>query len=77
MLRAARCHLKANEPDIRIRAKKLTALAAARIPEYLRKGDIDAVDEIVRREIGVGLEAAGLSGMRSHAEIEAVDTPQR
>ncbi len=44
VLRAARNHLKANEPDIRIRATKLTALAAARIPEYLRKGDIDAVD---------------------------------
>jgi precorrin-2 dehydrogenase / sirohydrochlorin ferrochelatase len=62
ILRAARNHLKANEPDIRIRARKLTALAAARIPEYLRKGDLDAVEEILRREIGIGLEAAGLLG---------------
>jgi precorrin-2 dehydrogenase/sirohydrochlorin ferrochelatase len=74
VLRAARIHLKANEPDIRVRAKKLTALAAARIPEYLRKDDIDAVDEIVRGEIGVGLDALGLSRMRTRAETEARST---
>ena len=56
VLRAARRHLQANEPNIAIRAKKLTALAAARIPEYLRKGDLDAVEEIIRRELGVGLD---------------------
>jgi precorrin-2 dehydrogenase/sirohydrochlorin ferrochelatase len=74
VLRAARNQLKANEPDIRIRAKKLTALAAARIPEYLRKGDIDAIDAIVRREISVGLDALGLSSMRTRAETEARST---
>jgi len=63
VLRAARNHLKANEPDIRIRARKLTALAATGIPEYLRKGDLDAVEEILRREIGIGLEAMGLLGI--------------
>ncbi len=58
VLRAARQHLRANEPNIAIRAKKLTALAAARIPEYLRNGDLDAVEKILRRDIGVGLRAA-------------------
>jgi precorrin-2 dehydrogenase / sirohydrochlorin ferrochelatase len=63
VLRAARHRLKVNEPDIRVRAKKLTALAAARIPEYLRTGDLDAVEEIIRREIGVGLDALGLTSI--------------
>ena len=52
----------------RIRAKKLTALAAARIPEYLRNGDLDAVEKILRREIGVGLDALGLSSIGAAPE---------
>jgi len=67
VLRVARNHLKANEPDIGIRARKLTALAAAHIPEYLRKGDIDAVEEILRREIGIGLDASGLTSIAIRA----------
>jgi precorrin-2 dehydrogenase/sirohydrochlorin ferrochelatase len=63
VLRAARQHLRANEPNIAIRAKKLTALAAARIPEYLRKGELDAVEQILRRELGVGFEPLGLSSV--------------
>ncbi|HLX37659.1 MAG TPA: bifunctional precorrin-2 dehydrogenase/sirohydrochlorin ferrochelatase [Candidatus Binataceae bacterium] len=65
ILRAARNHLKANEPDIRIRARKLTALAAIGIPEYLRRGDLDAIEAILRREIGIGLEAMGLSSIEA------------
>jgi len=60
ILRSARSHLKANEPESRIRARKLTSLAAARIPEYLRKGDIDAVDKNLRQQIGIGLDELGL-----------------
>jgi precorrin-2 dehydrogenase/sirohydrochlorin ferrochelatase len=71
VLRAARRHLQANEPSIAIRAKKLTALAAARIPEYLRNGDLDAVEEILRHEIGVGLDGLGLSNIRNSATAEA------
>lgn len=67
VLRAARSHLKTNEPDIRIRARKLSALAAARIPEYLRKGDFDSVDEILRHEIGVGLDATGMTNIAIRA----------
>ncbi len=74
VLRAARRHLQANEPNIANRAKKLTALAAARIPEYLRKGDLDAVEEIIRRELGVGLETLGVSGIRSRAGTEPAST---
>jgi precorrin-2 dehydrogenase/sirohydrochlorin ferrochelatase len=65
VLRAARHHLKAVEPDIKVRARKLTALARSRIPEYLRKNDSDAVDRILHRHIGVGLDALGLSTMRN------------
>jgi precorrin-2 dehydrogenase / sirohydrochlorin ferrochelatase len=76
VLRAARHHLKANEPDIQIRAKKLTSLAKAHIPEYLRKGDFDAVEKIIRREIGIGLDALGLSRIRNSAEaLGAQGTP--
>ncbi len=67
VLRAARHHLKATEPDIRVRASKLTALARSRIPEYLRKGNLDALDRKLLREIGVGLDALGLSGLRTNA----------
>ncbi len=64
VLRAARLHLKSAEPNIRIRAAKLTALAKSRIPERLRKGDLEAVERVLRREVGVGLDALGLSGIR-------------
>jgi precorrin-2 dehydrogenase / sirohydrochlorin ferrochelatase len=74
VLRAARKHLQANELNIAIRAKKLTALAAARIPEYLRKGDLDVVDKIIRREIGVDLETLGVSGIRGRAGAEPLST---
>ena len=76
VLRAARHHLKSTEPDLRTRATKLRALAASRIPEYLRTGDFDAVEKIIRRRIGVGLEALGLSSIRSRAATSgAEDTP--
>ncbi len=64
VLRAARHHLQAHEPDIRKRATKLTALAASRIPQYLRKGDLDAVEKILRCELNAGLEALGLSSIQ-------------
>ncbi len=67
VLRAARHHLKATEPDIRVRATKLTALARSRIPEYLRKGNLDALDSKLVREIGIGLDALGLSRLRTDA----------
>jgi precorrin-2 dehydrogenase/sirohydrochlorin ferrochelatase len=67
VMRAARRHLKANEPNIQLRARKLTALAAARIPEYFRKGDIEGVEKIVRLQLGVGLDALGLNGMHKRA----------
>jgi siroheme synthase-like protein len=67
VLRAARHHLKAVEPDIKVRARKLSALARSRIPEYLRKNENDAVDRILHRQIGVGLDALGLSTMRNRA----------
>jgi precorrin-2 dehydrogenase / sirohydrochlorin ferrochelatase len=67
VLRAARHHLQANEPRFAVRARKLTALAASRIPESLRKGDLDAVEKILRRELGVGLDAPGLTGIAVRA----------
>jgi siroheme synthase-like protein len=76
VLRAARHHLKSTEPDIRTRAAKLTALAASRIPEYLRKGNIDAVENIMLRQLGVGLDALGLSSIRARAtETASEETP--
>ena len=71
VLRAARHHLKSTEPDIRLRAAKLIALARSRIPEYLRKGDLDAVEKKLVREIGVGLDALGLSSIRIRATTSA------
>ena len=64
VLRAARHHLKATEPDIKVRARRLTALARSRIPEYLRKNNPDAVDRILHRRLGVGLDALGLNRIR-------------
>lgn len=75
VLRAARHHLKSTEPDLRRRATKLTALAASRIPEYLRKGDLDAIEKIIRREIGVGLDALGLSSIRGRTTTAPKETP--
>jgi precorrin-2 dehydrogenase/sirohydrochlorin ferrochelatase len=76
VLRAARHHLKSTEPDIRTRAAKLTALAASRIPEYLRKGNIDAVENIMQRQLGVGLDALGLSSIRAReTETASEETP--
>ncbi len=68
VLRAARLHLQANEPNIAIRAKKLTALAAGRIPAYLRNGELEAIEKILRRELGVGLDALGLSSIGAAPE---------
>ena len=65
VLRVARHHLQAHEPDIRKRAMKLTALAASRIPQYLRKGDLDAVEKILRRELNAGLDVLGLDSIRA------------
>jgi precorrin-2 dehydrogenase / sirohydrochlorin ferrochelatase len=67
VMRAARRHLKSDEPNIKLRAKKLTALAASGIPEYLRKGNLEGVEKVLRRELGVGLDALGLSNIRSRA----------
>lgn len=75
VLRAARHHLQANEPNIVVRARKLTALAAARIPAHLRKGDLDAVEEILRREIGVGLEASEIASALRAAVSAAEESP--
>jgi precorrin-2 dehydrogenase/sirohydrochlorin ferrochelatase len=67
VMRAARHHLKSTEPDIGTRAAKLTALAMSRIPEYLRKGNLDAVEKLVLRHVGVSLEALGLSSITNRA----------
>jgi precorrin-2 dehydrogenase / sirohydrochlorin ferrochelatase len=75
VLRAARHHLKATEPDLRIRARKLTALAGSRIPEYLRTRDLAAVEEILRRDLGVGFEALGLSSIGGATEISRTENP--
>lgn len=69
VMRAARNRLKATEPDIGIRARKLTTLAMSRIPEYLRKGNLDAVEKLLLRDIGVGLDALGLSSIKNRATI--------
>jgi precorrin-2 dehydrogenase/sirohydrochlorin ferrochelatase len=78
VLRAARRYLKAHEPHIEIRARKLTALAASRIPEYLRRNNPDAVDKILYRHIGVGLQALGVSTARdAAASLDEVAPPVR
>jgi precorrin-2 dehydrogenase/sirohydrochlorin ferrochelatase len=75
VLRAARRHLKVNEPNIQVRARKLTALAASRIPEYLRKGNLDAVEKILRLRLDAGFDALGLTGIRSRSVSADEDTP--
>jgi precorrin-2 dehydrogenase/sirohydrochlorin ferrochelatase len=75
VLRAARRHLKSTETNLGTRAAKLTALAGSRIPEYLRTGDLGAIEKVLRREVGVGLEALGLSGILSGATSQAEATP--
>ena len=75
VLRAARRHLKATESDITVRARKLTALASSRIPEYLRKNNPDAVEKILHGHIGVGLEALGLSRIRRAIASDQEDAP--
>jgi len=71
VMRAARGHLKAAEPDLRIRARKLSLLAASRIPEYLRNNDLDAVERMLHRHLGVGLDALGLSTIRGRVGADA------
>jgi precorrin-2 dehydrogenase/sirohydrochlorin ferrochelatase len=61
VLRAARHHLKSMEPNIQTRAMKLTTLAASRIPQHIRDGDLDAVNKILVHGIGADLQALGLS----------------
>jgi precorrin-2 dehydrogenase/sirohydrochlorin ferrochelatase len=73
VMRAARHHLKANEPSIQLRARRLTVLAASRIPEYFREGDLDGVEKILRREMDVGLDALGLKSIRSRAVVAGDD----
>lgn len=68
VMRAARRHLKTVEPNMHARAMKLSVLAASRIPEYLREGDIDALDKILLRDIGVGLEALGVCHILKHED---------
>jgi|ERR1022692_3275393 precorrin-2 dehydrogenase/sirohydrochlorin ferrochelatase len=66
IMRAARHHLKSTEPNVQTRARKLTALAAARIPEFLRKGDLEAIDKLLTHHIGANLDALGLSHLLNH-----------
>ena len=66
IMRAARHHLKSTETNVQKRAKKLTALAASRIPEFLRKGDFEAIDKVLTHHIGASLEALGLSRLLNH-----------
>ena len=75
VLRAARRYLLANEPNVVTRAQKLTALAAAGIPEHLKNGDVGAVDEIVRRVIGVHVELSlgSIATRRAASSAEAPD----
>jgi precorrin-2 dehydrogenase/sirohydrochlorin ferrochelatase len=77
ILRAARHHLKSTETNVQTRATKLTALAASRIPEYLRKGDFEDIDKLLRHHVGAGLEALGLSRLVNHTidKSEPTDTP--
>lgn len=64
VLRAARRWLRAKEPSVEKRGRKLAALAAARIPDYFRKGEIDAVDRVLLRHLGAGLKELGLNRER-------------
>jgi precorrin-2 dehydrogenase/sirohydrochlorin ferrochelatase len=66
IMRAARHHLKSTESNVQTRARKLTALAASRIPEFLRKGDLEAIDKLLTHHIGIGIEALGLSHLLNH-----------
>ena len=66
IMRAARHHLKSTESNIQNRAMKLTALAASRIPEFLREGELEAIDKLMAHHIGASLEALGLSHLLNH-----------
>ena len=66
IMRAARHHLKSMELNVQSRATKLTALAASRIPEYFRKGDIEEIDKLLTHHIGANLDALGLSRLANH-----------
>jgi len=60
ILRAARRHLRATEPDSAERARKLGALAASELPECIRRAEVGAVDALLARHLGAGLGALGL-----------------
>src|ERR1700683_539174 len=66
IMRAARHRLKSTESTIQTRAMKLGALAASRIPEFLRKGDLEAIDKLLIHHLGAGLDALGLSHLLNH-----------
>ena len=68
ILRAARHHLKSVEPNLQTRAMKLTTLAASRIPQHLSDGEVEAVNKILLRSIGVDLQALGLGRFLSQGD---------
>ncbi|HYB91097.1 MAG TPA: bifunctional precorrin-2 dehydrogenase/sirohydrochlorin ferrochelatase [Candidatus Binataceae bacterium] len=60
ILRAARRHLRATESEPAERSRKLRALAASELPECIRCGEVGALDALLARHLGAGLEALGL-----------------
>ena len=60
ILRAARSHLRVNQPDQQERARVLQAMVASAIDERIRDEDWPAVDRILREHLGCGLDRLGL-----------------
>lgn len=67
ILRAARLHLKTTQASVARRSRLLSALAASRLPAYLRRGDLESADRVLRRTVGTGLEELGVSTERLHS----------
>ncbi|MBI3758308.1 MAG: bifunctional precorrin-2 dehydrogenase/sirohydrochlorin ferrochelatase [Deltaproteobacteria bacterium] len=64
LLADARRWLRAQEPDLGTRARVLSALVNSDLRECLKRGDFDSANEIVKRELGVGLDEIGFDQAR-------------
>lgn len=74
--RAARRFLRSVEPDSARRALRMTRLAASNLPARLRRGDVEGVNRILLRHVGVGLERLGFApgGLRVEGQTEGASS---
>jgi precorrin-2 dehydrogenase / sirohydrochlorin ferrochelatase len=71
IMRAARTYVRKRQHDSRERARILQAIALSDIAEHVRQADWAAIDRLLNRHLGAGLDALGIDpqGSRPAAEF--------